>query len=162
MAERSFMYCPHCEKTGVQSELFRGNPEMHLFRCLMNHAFTYDQLTALNPTKIQYVPKEVPGPTDVNASFFIPANILSKFREKYPNQQNATITSILQLHLDDDLIIISGEQARELKSLGVRTGQEMLVTAKQNRTLVAENETLSSQINFFSEMIHKAGMEAVT
>jgi hypothetical protein len=160
MAERSFMYCPTCLDAGVDAELIRGNPEMHLFRCLMNHAFTYDQLQALNPKKIPYVPKEAPGPSDVNASFFIPAEILSRFREKHPHQQNATIASILHLHLDDDVIIISGDQARKLKALGVRTGQEMLVVAQQNQTLTAENETLSQQINMFENMFTKAGIEA--
>jgi len=159
MAERSFMYCPTCEHNGTQAELIRGNPEMHLFKCSMNHSFTYEQLSSLNPTKIKYQPKEAPGPNDVQASFFVPAEILLKFREKHPNQQNATIASILQLHLDDDLIIISGDQARKLKALGIRTGAEMLATAEVDRTLTAENADLISKLNFFEQMLNRAGQE---
>jgi hypothetical protein len=154
MADRSFMYCPLCEKThDIQVELFRGMPESHIFRCEQGHAFTYQRLIELNPTKIKLVTHEKPGPNDVKAEFWVNPKVLQDFRSKYANQQNSTINSILFLLLDEDLLMISGEQARKLKALGISTGADMLTTAEQIRTLTVENESLVKENDRFYRAI---------
>lgn len=160
MADRAFIYCPHCERQNNQkTELFTRNPEVNLFKCLLGHSFEYAALMAMNPTMIHYEHNEKPGQNDIKAEFWVDPKILSRFREKYPNQQNSTINSILQLSVDGDMIIVSGDQARKLKELGVRTGAEMLARIQVSKTLEAENADLISKLNYFSEMMKGAGVE---
>jgi ribosomal silencing factor RsfS len=50
--------------------------------------------------------------------------------------------SIMSLMLDDDLVIISGDQARKLKALNVKTGADMLSCAEEQKRLEGENADL--------------------
>jgi hypothetical protein len=159
MADRSYIICPFCEKQlNQQNELFSRNPEVHIFKCSMGHSFEYAGLMAMNPSKIPYQHHEKPGQNDVKAEFWLDPKILSRFREKYANQQSSTVNSILQLSLDDDLIMVSGDQARKLKELGIRTAAEMVARVQVSRTLEAENADLVSKLNYFSEMMKGAGV----
>ncbi|HZD32267.1 MAG TPA: hypothetical protein VE779_11465 [Candidatus Angelobacter sp.] len=142
MPDRAFMYCPFCAKDGVKAELFRGNPEMHLFRCMMQHAFTYQQLESMNVEKIKLEVVEKPLPTDIKAEVWVSPELWQRFRAKYPVQSNATMQSIMSLMLDDDLVIISGDQARKLKALNVKTGADMLSCAEEQKRLEGENADL--------------------
>jgi len=155
--ERAFIMCPVCEKQGIQAELYRGNPENHLYRCASNHALTYEQTATA--TKIKLVVQEKPGPTDVRAEFWIDPNVLSKFREKFPNQQNATVNSILHELCDSDMVLISGALARELKRLKIKTGEDMVANAHECQRLEVENADLVSKLDFFGRMLKGAGME---
>ena len=159
MADRSYYWCPTCEKAGMKVELFRNNPEAHLFRDASNHAFTYEQLTQLNASKIPLTFQEKPGDHDVKADFWINDQVLNRYRQKFPVQANSTLNSILAIIVDDDFILLSGEQSRDLKKLGVKTGADMIATARQNQTLSAENADLVSKLDFFSRMMRGAGIE---
>jgi len=157
MAERSFIYCPFCERqNNLQTELLRGNPELHLYKCSLGHSFDYHTLMGMSPTMIKLEHIEKPRPTDVKAEFFVAPDLWGKFLAKFPNRKNATMESIMALSLDDDLIIISGEQAKKLKGFGIKTGQEMLACAENNQTLTAENEQLVRDNNRFYAAVGSA------
>lgn len=149
MADRSGIYCPYCEKNEVKNELLRGAPEMHLFRCNLGHCFDYSALMAQSPNMVKLEVVEKPGPNDLKVSVFIEPAVWQRFCAKYPNQRNSTLNSILNLCVDDDLVLVSGDQARELKKLGVRTGADMLACAQNNNTLTVENEALVKENNRF-------------
>ena len=159
MADRAFYWCAICDKTGMQNELFRGMPESFLFRCQLGHAFTYEQLQTSGARKIPLVVQEKPAPTDVQATFWVDPTVLSNFRQRFPNQQNATVNSILHELADGDVVIISGPAARKLKAKNIRSGEEMIANADENLRLTAENADLVNKLNFFSKMMKGAGME---
>jgi hypothetical protein len=157
MADRTGIYCPLCEQQGVKAELLRGNPELHLFRCISNHALTYGQLygpeAQFQPTMIKMVVPEKPAPTDIQATVWLNPGVWQKFCEKYPNQKNATINSILALLLDDDLVIVSGEQARKLKKLDIKNGADMVANAEENQRLTGENADLVKDNSRFYQAV---------
>ena len=142
MSDRAYYYCPTCQKNGTKNELLRGAPEVHLFRCQMGHAFTYEQLQELGAEMIPLHVEEKPAPTDIKVQLFVDPNVWQKFTAKYPNQKASTINSILALMLDDDLVMVSGEQARKLKKLGIRNGADMIAAAEENKRLEGENADL--------------------
>ena len=124
------------------------------------HVFDYQALTALNPTKMPMQVVEKPAPTDIKADFWIQPEILNRYRQKFPNQQHSTLNSILAILLDDDYVIVSGEQARKLRALNVKNGADMVATAENNRTLTDENEQLVKENDrFFSAVREKAAAE---
>jgi hypothetical protein len=155
MADRSYIYCPRCEAAGTKLELVR---EMTEFKCANGHSFMYSQLT--EATKIPLAFAEKPNVGDTKAEFFVSAEILAKFRAKYPMQQNSTVNSILALFLDDDLVVIDGKQAREMKKLGIKNGAEMLSAAQNNATLEGENNDLKSKLEFIRTMFKGADVES--
>jgi hypothetical protein len=149
MADRSYIYCPFCEKNNVKEELLTGAPETHLFRCQFGHVFERQRLMDMNPTLIKYDHHEKPGPHDVKATVWVNGQLYQKFCEKFPERVSATMASIMALALDDNLIIVSGDQAKKLKELSVRTGAEMVSCAQVKRQLEAQNEELSKENNRF-------------
>lgn len=154
MPEHSF-YCPGCERQGIPNvELVRGQPEIHIFRCSVGgHAYTYDQLRTLGAKMVTAQLAYTPPPTYVKGHVFLPPELWAKFCQKYPQQVSPTMESIISLLMDDDLILVSGEQARELKKLGVKTGADMLETAKSNQALSVTNEDLVRENSRFYQAI---------
>lgn len=155
MADRSYILCPRCEKEGSKFELVRENVE---FKCPNGHTFVYGQLSEATKIPLAFVEKANVG--DTKAEFFVNADILAKFRAKYPMQQNSTVTSILALFLDDDLVVVDGKQARELKKLGVKNGAEMLSAVQNNATLESENNELKGKLDFMRSMFKSADVES--
>lgn len=158
MAERTFFYCALCDKTGMENELLRGNPDMHIFSCPMGHRFTYEQLQSSGARKIPLVVQEKPGPSDLRCDLWVNGEVLSRFKQRYPSQANATLNAVLNELADGDCIIISGGHARELKGLGIKTSADMVSNAKERQRLAAENEDFANKINFFSKMMKGAGV----
>ncbi len=162
MADRTFTYCPTCEKQSqTQVELIRGVPELHLWKCPMGHTFTPDQAMAMGATMIKLEVQEKPAPTDVKATVWVNPELWAKFVTKFPERKNATMTSIMALSLDDDLIIISGEQAKKLKAMNIKTGSDMVVCAENNRKLEGENADLVRDLNRFYTAV-RSNMEEAT
>ncbi len=155
MADRSYIYCPRCEAAGVQLELVR---EMTEFKCANGHSFVYSQLSEATKMPLAFMEKPLTG--EVKAEFFVNQDVLSKFRAKFPNRQNSTVNSILSLFLDDDLVVIDGKQAREMKKLGIKNGAEMLAAAQNNATLEGENNDLKSKLAFIRTMFKGADVES--
>ena len=157
MAERTGIYCPICEQQGVKAELVRGNPELHLFKCISNHSLTYSQLygpdAQYQPNMIKLVVPEKPSPTDVQATVWLNPDVWQRFCAKYPNQKNATVNSILALLLDDDLVIVSGEQARKLKKFNIRNGADMVANAEEANRLAGENADLVKDNSRFYQAV---------
>ena len=155
------MYCPTCRMNSVPNcEVYRyTNTE---FRCAIGHSFSYEALMMMKPDLIRTEVAEKAGPGDVKAEFFCNADVLQQFRAKFPNRLSATVTQIMRLYLDDDLVIIDGLQARELRSLKVSTGAEMLAVAKQASTLSDENEELRKKITFIQDLFAQKGVEMPT
>jgi len=111
---------------------------------------------AMNPNMIHYEHHEKPGQNDIKAEVWVHPDLWGRFCAKFPDRKNATMASIMGLSLDDDLVIISGEQAKKLKALGIRTGAEMLACAENNRTLEAENADLARENGRFYSALRES------
>lgn len=160
MAKRAMMYCPRCRMVGLPTvELFTGAPEEDVFRCDNGHPFPdYLALMRMNPDKIKLVPMEKMGPHDVKAEFFINSEILAKFKATYPNQENATVQSILSLYLYGDPIILDGNQAKALRAYGIRSGAEMVAAIEVGRSMEAQLAQATDQLALIQGMLEKAGI----
>lgn len=146
MADRAYMYCPYCARQGnTRAELLIDNNTD--FHCLMGHRAPRATMMALQP---EMIPTEVhfkPGPHDVKAEIWVNQEVLLAVKEKLGERFHPTIASIIRCCMAGDPVIIDGQQAAELRKLGIKTGQEMLTAAKQNVSLVGENESLTEQVN---------------
>ena len=53
-------------------------------------------------------------------------------------------------------VVIDGQQAAELRKLGVKNGAEMVAVAKQNSELAGQNEDLTEQLNKWEKRFENA------
>lgn len=153
MADRTYIYCPVCAANGNKSEVYR---ETFKFFCPVGHQFSYDQLMAAKPEMIKKEIQFKPGDNDVKTEFWCNGEVLSRSRETLGDRIHKTLESVLRAAMAGEFILIDGQQAEELKKLGIRSGAEMLVAAKQNLELAAENESLVAQVNRWEERIAAA------
>ena len=162
MAKRAMMYCPRCRMVGLpQVELVYESPEPDVYRCPNSHAIEgYLNLMKMNPEMIKFIAHETPQPNQVKREVWIDKNVVDRFESAYPAKLNATVESIMTLHLAGEPIIIDGQQAKKLRALGVKNGAEMLAAIEVGRTLEAELATAQNQIALFQGMFQAAGIMA--
>jgi len=159
MADRAMMFCPRCDaQNSGDVELMREN---HNYSCMFGHQINgYENLMLLNPRLIPLQFHEKAGINDVKTEFWIDKDVLQKFREKYPNQQNSTVNSILSVYLTGDVVIVDGKQAAELKKSGVKNGAEMVAVVQASKALEEENDSLKEKLDFLRSMFSKADVES--
>lgn len=156
------MTCPTCRDLGK----ITGNPilngielmrDMDMIRCANGHTFpNYNELMAMNPDKIKLAPQDIRQPGDVKVEFWVDGTILAKFRERYPFQQNSTVQSILSLYCTgEDPVIIDGVQAKQLRALGIRNGQEIIAEMSVKSELQAEIDGLKQENKTIRSMVRE-------
>jgi hypothetical protein len=162
MAKRAMMYCPRCRMVGLpQVELVTENPEQDVFRCPNSHAFTnYMELMKLNPDMIKLIAQEKPQAGDVKTEVWVDKQVLDRFNSLYPAKINATVNSILSLHLYGDPVIIDGIQAKKLHAMHVRNGAEVVAALEVARALEDQLATAQQQIALYQGMFASAGIMA--
>ena len=145
MADRAFMYCPLCRDGGSPTiELMRDNVD---FFCLMGHKLPHARMLALNPDMIKTEIRFKPGPNDVKVEVWVNREVYGKTQDALGERWHPTIASLIRCCMAGELVIIDGQQAAELRKLGIRNGQEMLATAKLNVDLSSQNEDLVAKVN---------------
>lgn len=154
----AYTWCPLCRNAGNdRSPLVR---EMHVIRCSFGHQFSGAQLQqyGADMVKATEVFLEQPTITDVAWKVFINPKVREKLEQKYVGRLMITVSTLLAALADDTLVMITGEQASELRKLGIHNGAEMLSQIKSSK----ENEKALSdaiiQIERFQSVMHAASM----
>jgi len=157
--ERAFMWCPTCDKNGANNEVVKEDNVM--FKCVIGHQLgNYAQVMSMNPRmiKLEVIRKANAG--DVKVDVFVNGSALEKFNNMHPGQLDATVDNIIRLHTDGDLIIVDGMQAREMRSLGVMTGTQMLAAIKNAKELEVQIASQTAALELVQGMFAKAGVES--
>jgi hypothetical protein len=137
-------YCPMCRNNGTPNiQAFRDNVDCY---CVMGHRMPHGQFWAMNPEMIKTEVRFTPGAGDVKAEIWVNSEVLMKAKEALGERFHPTIASLIRSCMAGEPVIIDGQQAAELRKMGVKNGAEMLATAKQNIDLAAQNENLSEEV----------------
>lgn len=158
MADRAFMYCPLCRDSGSPTvELLRDNVD---FFCMLGHKLPHQRMLALNPEMMKTEIRFKPGPSDVKVEVWVNREVLAKTQDSLGERWHPTIASLIRCCMAGEPVIIDGQQAAELRKLGVRNGAEMLSTAKLNIELSGQNESLVEKVNEWETRFRSALQEA--
>lgn len=161
------IFCPVCDRIEhgktqsrmVDSQLgmnHKGN-----YHCSgMGHKMSKSQLESLNPRmlKLQVTEKQ-PGNTS-QQTFWIYPEALDALRTKFPNNLMTTICSLFNTLADPDTIVIEGEHMRELRTLGVHRGRDIVGLAKANQSLqeqLKEMTAAQKQYEMVAKLLSMAG-----
>lgn len=129
----------------------QGSPKVVALRdnvdcyCMMGHRMPHAQFNSMNPEMIKPDVVFQPGPGDVKIEVWCNQEAYIRAKESLGGRFHPTIASIIRSCMAGEPVLIDGQQAAELRKMGIRNGAEMLAAAKQNLELAGQNETLSQK-----------------
>ena len=147
-------YCPMCRNNGNPSvTTTRDNANVF---CLMGHSMSQTAFWAMKPDMIKTEVRFAPGPNDVKAEVWVNSEVLMRAKEALGERFHPTLASIIRCCMAGEPVVIDGQQAAELRKLGVKNGAEMVAVAKQNSELAGQNEDLTEQLNKWEKRFENA------
>ena len=147
-------YCPMCRQNGSPAiQAMRDN--VNCF-CVMGHRMGHEQFWAMKPDMIKTEVRFAPGQGDVKAEIWVNGEVLIKAKEALGERFHPTVASLIRSCMAGAPVLIDGQQAEELRKLGVRNGAEMIATAKLNAELSGQNETLVEKVNEWESRFRNA------
>lgn len=137
-------YCPMCRNQGSPRVVaLRDNVDCY---CMMGHRMPHSTFNAMNPEMIKPDVIFQPGPGDVKIEVWCNQEAYMKAKESLGGRFHPTIASIIRCCMAGDPVIVDGQQAAELRKLGIRNGQEMLVAAKENKELAGQLQNMTDKV----------------
>ena len=147
-------YCPMCRNNGSPAvQAMRDN--VNCF-CLMGHRMPHAQFWAMKPDMMKTEVRFTPGAGDVKVEIWCNQEVFMKAKEALGERFHPTIASLVRSGMAGEPVLIDGQQAAELRKLGVKNGAEMLATAKLVNELTGNNESLVSKLNEWESRFAKA------
>lgn len=154
----AYTWCPICRNNGnSQSPLVR---ELHIVKCQFGHVFTGAQLQQMGADMIKAdeVFHEHPALTDVMWKLPVNPKVKEVIETKFKGRVLVTIGTLLAALADGSLVMITGEQARDLKKLGINNGADMLALAQSMEQTEKERQQLLDQVGKFQELLKQVGV----
>lgn len=162
--------CPQCEAQGVMnSPLTRDS--IGAIKCQFNHTPRADQILAFDSgtsgliapdttmTKLVDMQPEQPAITDMKWAIYVNPQVKAKLEAKLKGRVWRTIGTLLAALADDTLLIITGDEARQLRKLGIPSGKHMLEFIKTTKDLEKDRDEAVSQCTRFMKMLQSAATE---
>ena len=155
------IWCPTCDRAGNPSRMVKTmgtRSEGMTVKCANGlHTFTYSRLMSLNPRmdKPEFVEKQPPNTVSINV--WIYPEVLESLKQKFPSNLMTTLCSVLTALGDPDSVLIEGEHAREMATMGIRRGREVLGLAREVIELRKKVERLEIQMEPFRNLLTQMG-----
>lgn len=154
----AYTFCTICRANGNPSSPLQRDG--HILKCGFGHQPSGQQLQQEGADMVKAVDMflEQPSPTDVKWGIFINPQVRAKLEEKFRGRLLITIGTLLAALADGSLVMITGEQARDLKKLGINNGAEMLSMAKSMEQTEKERTQLLEQVSRFQDLLKQVGV----
>ncbi|MDE2103570.1 MAG: hypothetical protein KGL39_40395 [Patescibacteria group bacterium] len=136
------VFCPRCDRAGTPARVVRqmaAKQEGMLVKCNQCGAiYNYQQLMSTHPRmdKVDFVEKPPAG--YVTIPLWLHPEVVEAWKRKFPSNWQTTLSSAMTALADPDAVLIEGEYAREMASIGIRRGREVLGLAKKVKDLEEE------------------------
>lgn len=158
------IFCPMCDKQGISSKMIRvmrSAGEGMRVRCgAMGHTYNYETLMKLNPRKEQLVLNEKMPASCIVQNVWVHPEAWAMLQKRFPQTLMTTLCATITALADPDTVMVEGQYAREMKTLGVERGRDVLGLAKRVKELEAENEEMrvrEKALAPFLKMLAQAG-----
>jgi len=155
-AAKAYTWCPICRQNGNNdSPVLRDG---HVLKCNFGHQLSGSDLQRFGAdmVKADEIFLEQPTITDIKWPIFLNPKVKAKLEQKYAGRIMITIATCLAALADDSIVMITGEQATELRKLGIKNGAEMLSTVKQAKETEKELADAVAQIDKFMTILKAA------
>lgn len=151
------IYCPKCDRLEHGTTQTRMINSHSGWKCAAGlHKMTYAELMALKPRMEKLVINEKqPGNTSTLQIWIYP-EALTALRNRFPSNLMTTICSLFTSLADPDTLVIEGEHMRELRTLGIHRGRDIVGLATTVKALTAqldEAKKLSEQYSGIAKLL---------
>jgi hypothetical protein len=135
------IWCKRCDQSNPSqpSRLVRqmaGKQEGMLLKCPQcGYQSSYANVMASHPRmdKVDFVEKPSAGTKPY--TIHLHPEVIEAWQRKFPSNPMTTLTAAVTALADPDSVLIEGDYAREMASLGIRRGREVLSMAKELKEL---------------------------
>ena len=155
---KAYTWCPICRQNGNdKSPILRDG---HILKCNFGHQLSGSDLQRFGAdmVKANEVFLEQPTITDIRWPIFVNPSVKTKLEQKYAGRIMITLGTFLAALADDAMVMITGEQATELRKLGIHNGAEMLAAVKTAKETEREKDEAVAQIEKFMIVLKAAGV----
>jgi hypothetical protein len=156
------IFCPSCDRAGNPSRMVKmqggHRTEGMAVKCANGlHTFTYSKLMSLHPRmdKPDFVEKQPPN--TITMTVWVYPEVLESLRQKFEHNLNTTMCSAITALADPDTVLIEGEHAREIASLGIKRGREVLGLAREVKELRTKLERAELQMQVLEPILRALG-----
>jgi hypothetical protein len=158
------LYCVACDKVGVSSRMMKvmhSRGEGMQVKCMAaGHQYNYERFMSLNPRKEQLMLTEKMPPSCVIQQVWVHPEAWAMLQKRFPQTLMTTLCATLTALADPDTVMVEGNYAREMRTLGVERGRDVLGLAKRVKELEAETEEMKIReraLAPFLKMLAQAG-----
>lgn len=159
---KAYTWCPICRQNGNdKSPVLRDG---HVLKCNFGHILSGSDLQRFGAdmVKANEVFHETPTITDIRWPIFVNPKVKEKLEVKYAGRIMITLATFLAALSDDSIVMITGEQATELRKLGIHNGAEMLSVVKSAKETERSLDEANSSIEKFMKLVAAAGVPGVS
>jgi hypothetical protein len=122
--------------------------------------YSYERLMQLNPRKEQLMLTEKMPPSCIIQQVWVHPEAWAMLAKRFPQTLMTTLCATLTALADPDTVMVEGNYAREMRTLGVERGRDVLGLAKRVKELEAECEEMrirEKALAPFLKMLAQAG-----
>lgn len=155
---KAYTWCPICRQNGnSQSPILRDG---HILKCNFGHQLSGSDLQRFGAdmVKSSEIFHEQPTITDIKWPIFVNPKVKEKLEIKFAGRIMITLATYLAALSDDAVVLITGEQATEMRKLGIKNGGEILAAIKTAKETERELDDARGQIEKFHQIIKSAGV----
>jgi hypothetical protein len=149
------IYCPKCDR------IEQGRTESRMlnlpggYKCTgLGHPFKYLELMAMKPRMEKLVVQEKQPPSATVLPIWIHPDALAALQTRFPSNFKTTLYSLFSALADPATVLIEGEHCRELATLGIHKGKEIVGLARTNNALTEQLKAMQEQMKQY-EMLSK-------
>lgn len=161
---RAYIFCPTCQSTGnSEVELTR---DTYQFRCMFGHSWDYAALQKMieNGQVVRMIKTQViERPSDHAKPYqvYMAPGTWEKINQRYSGRLHVTLGTVMDALADESIIFIDGPDVVELKTLGIKSGKDIISALKSAREMEQQISTLQKQLDMLAPLLRAAGLQPV-
>ena len=159
---RAYMFCPLCAINGTKTELRR---EQHLMLCGLGHAFEYAMIQQMMksgnpPEMIKTEIIEKPSDHAEKVGVWMAPGTWKLLQERYHGRLWVTLGTVMDALADGSIIFITGEDAKKLRDMGVKSSKDMVAMAEGSKQLEEQMKQQQAVIDKLQPILAAAGVSS--
>lgn len=149
----AYTHCPLCKRNGTAGVMLRR--EKHEFVCPFQHRFNWAQLQQfpLEMTPMSAIVTEQPDPNCIKMAVWVLPDTKARLEEKFAGRLIVTLGTFLAALADDQLVILTGEDAAKLRAKGIRNSVQIVAAIEaQEQSERERTEAVNNLLRLMSAL----------
>jgi hypothetical protein len=160
---RAYVFCPTCKLNGTQIELRR---DTYQFRCDFGHVFEYARLQQMidgGQAELLIRLNVIENPSDHSQAYkvFMIPQTWERLNQKFAGRLWVTLGTVFDALADDSIIFIEGKDVKEMRTMGIKTGKDIIAAIHSAKELEKQIADMQKQLELLKPILAAAGVQAL-